>query len=98
MKKKRRSDEKGKDADKDKEAKQERRQSKRTAKGKEGEKKDEVKVTIDLDGIGQRIVAMPIKAANYVGLDVGKTGVLFLSEIPDVPRFDGADIDLGFQV
>ncbi|MGC2887927.1 MAG: PDZ domain-containing protein, partial [Candidatus Acidiferrum sp.] len=55
---------------------------------KEGEKKEEVKVTIDLDGIGQRIVAMPIKAANYVGLDVGKTGVLFLSEVPDVPRLE----------
>ena len=58
-------------------------------KGKEGEKKEEVEVTIDLDGIGQRIVAMPISAANYIGLDAGKTGVLFLSEIPDVPRFRG---------
>jgi tricorn protease len=78
------TDEKGKDADKAKEA------DKSADKGKEGdkketEKKDEVKVTLDLDGIGQRIVAMPIKAANYVGLDAGKTGVLFLSEIPDVP-------------
>ncbi|MGH9743946.1 MAG: S41 family peptidase, partial [Candidatus Acidiferrum sp.] len=70
------SDEKSKDKDKN------------SAKGKEGEKKDEVKVTIDLDGIGQRIVALPIKAANYIGLDPSKTGVLFLSEIPDVPRFD----------
>src|SRR5580700_4211726 len=52
---------------------------------KEGEKKEEVKVTIDVDGIGQRIVSLPIKAANYIGLDPGKTGVLFLSEIPDVP-------------
>jgi tricorn protease len=42
-------------------------------------------VTIDLDGIGQRIVALPIKAANYIGLDAGKTGILFLSEIPSVP-------------
>ena len=69
------SEEKGKEADKAKDA----------DKGKEGEKKDEVKVTVDLDGIGQRIVAMPIKAANYIGLDTGKAGVLFLSEIPDVP-------------
>ncbi|MGC1485479.1 MAG: PDZ domain-containing protein [Candidatus Acidiferrum sp.] len=76
------SDEKGKDAEKDK-AKE---ADKGSAKGKEGEKKEEVKVTIDLDGIGQRIVAMPIKPANYVGIDVGKTGVLFLSEVPDVPR------------
>jgi tricorn protease len=73
------SDEKGKDADKAKDS------DKGADKGKEGEKKDEVKVTIDLDGIGQRIVAMPIKASNYMGLDTGKTGILFLSEIPGVP-------------
>ena len=44
-------------------------------------------MTIDLDGIGQRIVALPIRAANYIELDAGKTGILFLSEIVDVPRF-----------
>ena len=64
-------------------------------KGKEGDKKDEkkkeegVKVVIDLDGIGQRIVSLPIKAARYEGLDAGKAGTLFLSEIVDVPRFEG---------
>jgi tricorn protease len=80
------SDEKKKDADKDK-AKEADKSADKGKEGekKEGEKKEEVKVAIDLDGIGQRIVAMPIKAANYIGLDVGKTGVLFLSEIPDVP-------------
>ena len=57
-------------------------------KGPESEKTDEVKVTIDLDGIGQRIVALPIGPANYVGLDRGKAGTLFLSEVPDVPRLD----------
>ena len=58
-------------------------------KTKEGEKKEEpVTVTIDLEGIGQRIVALPIKPANYVGLDAGKAGTLFLTEIPDVPRFE----------
>jgi tricorn protease len=77
---------KGKEADKSKEAE-------KGKEGKEGAKKDEkkeegVKVTIDLDGIGQRIVALPIKAANYVSLDAGKAGTLFLSEIPDVPRFE----------
>ena len=60
--------------------------SKEGEKGKEGEKKEEpVKVTIDLDGIGQRIVALPVKAANYVGLEAGKAGTLFLVEIPEVP-------------
>jgi tricorn protease len=57
-------------------------------KGKEGEKNEETPVvTIDLDGIGQRIVALPVRPANYIQLDAGKTGVLFLSEIVDVPRF-----------
>ena len=59
-------------------------------KGKDGDKKEEpVTVTVDLDGIGQRIVAMPIKAANYVGLDAGKAGILFLTELPDVPPLNG---------
>lgn len=58
-------------------------------KSKEAEKKEEtVTVTIDLDGIDQRIVSLPIKPANYGALDAGKAGVLFLSELPDVPRFD----------
>ena len=72
---------KGKEADKGKEGE----------KGKEGDKKKDegVKVVIDLDGIGQRIVALPIRAANYVQLDAGKAGTLFLSEIVDVPRFEG---------
>jgi tricorn protease len=71
--------------DKPKEADQE----KAGEKGKEGEKKKEepVKVVIDLDGIGQRIVSLPIKAARYEGLDAGKAGTLFLTEIVDVPRF-----------
>jgi tricorn protease len=75
---------KGKEADKSKEGE----------KGKEGDKKDAkkeeaVKVTIDLDGISQRIVSLPIKHARYEGLDTGKAGTLFLSEIVDVPRFEG---------
>ena len=63
-------------------------------KGKEGDKKDQkkkdegVKVVIDLDGIGQRIVALSIKPANYIGLDTGKAGTLFLAEVVDVPRFE----------
>ena len=79
---------KGKDADKAKDQDK----SKDADKGKEGEKKDEkkkeeVKVVIDLDGIGQRIVSLPIKAARYEGLDTGKAGTLFLTEVVDVPRF-----------
>ncbi len=44
-----------------------------------------VKVGIDLDGIGQRILALPIPAKNYVGLDAGKEGVLFILEGSQVP-------------
>ncbi len=72
------AEEKRKEGDKDKDK----------DKGNEGDKKEEPPaVAIDFDGIGQRIVALPIRAANYIQLDAGKTGVLFLSEIVDVPRF-----------
>ena len=89
------ADEKGKDADKsdkdktDKDKSKEADKAREGDKGKEGEKKDEPPaVVIDLDGIGQRIVALPIRPANYIELDPGKTGILFLSEIVDVPRFN----------
>ncbi len=67
---------------------------------KKDEKKPEaVDVRIDFDGIGQRIVSLPIAARNYAGLLAGKTGQLFLLEVPivtisdepvpfDVSRFD----------
>jgi len=71
------SEEKGKEAEKD--------------KGKEPEKDKKegaVKVTMELEGIGQRIVALPIRPANYIGLSTGKTGILFLGEVADVPRLE----------
>jgi tricorn protease len=37
-------------------------------------------VRIDLAGIDQRILALPIPARDYASLDSGKTGILFLSE------------------
>jgi tricorn protease len=45
-----------------------------------------VDVKIDLDGIGNRILGLPIPARNYGGLAVGKTGVLFLVEGSPVGR------------
>jgi tricorn protease len=48
------------------------------------DKKEPAPTRIDFDGIGQRILAMPIPARNYGGLHPGKTGVLFLSEDPPV--------------
>ena len=45
---------------------------------KDDKKKDEpAKTTIDLDGIEQRTVSLPIKPANYVDLTAGKEGELF---------------------
>jgi tricorn protease len=39
---------------------------------------------VDLDGIGDRILALPIPERNYLGLTVGKTGVIYLAEGPAV--------------
>jgi len=41
---------------------------------------EKVEVKIDVEGISQRILALPIPARNYVGLQAGKTGVLFVVE------------------
>ena len=52
---------------------------------KDKEKKDEpVVVKVDIDGIGQRILSLPIPARNYFGMQAGKTGILFLAEGPMV--------------
>ena len=37
---------------------------------------------IDLEGISQRIVALPIPARNFVNLRSGKAGTFFLAEFP----------------
>ncbi len=54
----------------------------------EGEKKDEkkdekVEVRIDAEGLGQRILALPVPRRNYGGLDAGKAGELYLFESRD---------------
>jgi tricorn protease len=86
------SEEKKDQADKSKDADE----AKTADKSNDSEKKDgdkekkeePAKTTIDLDGIAQRIVSIPIKPANYVGLDAGKAGTLFLIAVPDVPRLE----------
>ena len=82
-----------KDANKDQKtnaADKDKSEQKKEGEAKEGEKKEEPpKVTIDFADLGQRIVALPIKAANYVSLDAGKEGLLYLSEIADVPSIEG---------
>jgi tricorn protease len=84
------NDEKDKDKDKDKDKGKkkgdaDKGKGKDDDKGKDEKKEEPVKVVIDLENIGQRVVAMPIKAANYVALDAGKAGTLFVTENPDVP-------------
>jgi tricorn protease len=47
---------------------------------KDDKKADAKRTMIDLADIGNRILSLPIPPRNYVGLAVGKSGVLFLAE------------------
>jgi tricorn protease len=67
-----RKDEAAKDAGKDK------KDGDKDKDKKDADKPVEVKV--DLEKIGDRILALPIPARNYGGIAVGKTGVLYLAE------------------
>ena len=59
----------------------------RTDKSKDDKSKDTpVTVKVDADGIGQRILALPVPARNYTNMLPGKTGVLYLTEAPLVVR------------
>jgi len=54
------------------------------AKEKKAEKAEEKVTRIDLDGIGQRILAIDVPAGRYSGLQVGQAGELYyLSREPD---------------
>jgi len=58
-------------------------------KDKDKDKKDEpVVVKIDIEGIGQRILSLPIPAKNYTNMLSGKSGILFLAEAPLVVTGD----------
>jgi len=73
-------DQSTKDKDKDKDKKDD---TASKDKDKDKDKKDEKKlptVKVDFDGIDQRILALPIPARNYVDLQAGKEGVLFIAE------------------
>jgi tricorn protease len=59
-------------------------------KEKDKEKpKETPKVEIDFEKISQRILAMPIPARNYGGLNAGKEGEILLQEGPPVIPADG---------
>ena len=82
-------EEKGKDTDKEKDKSKGKEAAEKKEEKKDEKKEEPVTVTIDFDGIGQRIVSLPIKAANYASLDAGKAGTLFVTETPLVPPLDG---------
>ena len=54
--------------------------------GTDKDKDKPVKVTVDLDGIGNRILSLPIPPRNYGGILTGKAGVLYLEEGSPVGR------------
>jgi tricorn protease len=54
-----------------------------------GKKEEPVQVRIDLEDIGQRILALPLPPQNYGGLAAGKAGVLFVLERPPAGMRDG---------
>jgi len=98
------SDEEKAEGDKGKDAKSEAKKDEKEPEkkdAKEPEKKDEAKkpkvdtVRIDFDGIGQRIIALPVPNGNVQGLVSGKAGILFVEIAP--PSFFGSDDD-GFSV
>ena len=69
----------GKDADKDKDKDKDKDDKDKDAKDK-GKKEEPVVVKIDIEGIGQRILSLPIPAKNYSNMLSGKSGILFLAE------------------
>ncbi|HUB82290.1 MAG TPA: PDZ domain-containing protein [Bryobacteraceae bacterium] len=49
---------------------------------------EKVEVKIDLENIGQRILALPMPARRYIAVAAGKAGVVYVSEAPP-PRTPG---------
>ncbi len=85
---KKKDDEDKKDDGKKDDAKKD--ETKKDDSKKDESKKEKPKPTvIDLAGIGNRILSLPIPARNYIDLSVGKTGVLFLAEGAPIGRPSG---------
>ena len=64
-------------------------------KEKDKDKDKPVKVTVDLEGIGNRILSLPIPPRNYRAIATGKAGVIYLLEGPPFGRassFQGSGI------
>ncbi|MGB6686259.1 MAG: PDZ domain-containing protein [Terracidiphilus sp.] len=61
------------------------------------DKKKPIVVTIDLEGIGNRILSLPIPARNYGSIAAGKTGVIYLDEGSPFGRPSGNDGGAGIR-
>jgi tricorn protease len=62
---------------------------------KDADKKEPVKVVVDLDGLGQRIQAIPLPEAVYTDLQVAKTGELYyLKSTGGQDRFERGEASL----
>ncbi|MHB1422657.1 MAG: S41 family peptidase [Gemmataceae bacterium] len=61
-------------------------------KEKKDKEKSPPKVKIDLEDLGQRIVALPLSAKNYVGLLAGKKETFFLLEGPALFSMDDSPV------
>jgi len=81
------------DEEKAEEAKKDPAPAKDGEKAKTDEAKDKPKappaVHIDFEGIGQRILALPVPARSYQGLSAGKEGEVFLLEGPAAYNGEG---------
>jgi len=85
-------DEKAADKSGDK-AKSESKDEKKDGDKKDDDKEKPAKTVVDLEGIGNRILSLPIPARNYGGLTAGKTGVIYLAEGSPVGRTSDEDGD-----
>ncbi len=94
-----REKEKSKDKSKGDKSSAEKDKDSKDKDSKDKDKKDEpVVVKIDLDGISQRILSLPIPAKNYVNMLPGKSGILFLLEAPAVvTEDDGPNVNQTIQ-
>jgi len=76
-------DEKKKDADKKDADKKDDTKKDDKDKDKDKDKSaDKVEVKVDLENIGQRILAIPMPPARYVALEAGKAGTVYAIEVP----------------
>jgi tricorn protease len=82
-KEKEKEKDKNKDKDKDKPGDKDASDKDAHKDGKDDKDKKEepVVVKVDIEGISQRILALPIPAKNYINMLSGKSGILFLQEV-----------------